>query len=119
MLGSQVMILELMPRLIPMESLKVSEALTKAFLKKGIQIETSVTVQRVESHDKGINIYLEGAKTLLADRVLVSVGRQLNTTAIGLEKTGVKVHENGLVAVNDKMQTNIPGIYAIGDIASK
>jgi dihydrolipoamide dehydrogenase len=119
MLGSQVTILELMPRIIPMESVGVSAALTKTFLKKGIQIETSVSVQRLESHENGVNIYLAGDKRLSADSVLVSVGRQLNTTAIGLEKIGVKVHENGLVAVNDRMQTNIPGIYAIGDIASK
>ncbi len=119
MLGSQVTILELMPRIIPMESLGVSAALTKAFIKKGIQIETSIAVQRLESLDDKVNIYLPGDRTLSADIVLVSVGRQLNTNAIGLEKTGVKVHENGLVAVNDRMQTNIEGIYAIGDIASK
>ncbi len=119
MLGSEVTILELMPRIIPMESTGVSEALTKAFLKKGIKIKTSVSVQGIDSREKGLFIRFLGEQPLEADCALVSVGRHLNTSGIGLEKTGVKVNENGLIAVNDKMETNILGIYAIGDIASK
>ena len=119
MLGSEVAIFELMPRIIPMESTEVSNALTKAFKKKGIKVETSAVVQGIEVQKNELTVRLADNKIHKADIALVSVGRQLNTSGIGLEKVGVKVHENGLIAVNERMETNIPGIYAIGDIASK
>lgn len=118
-LGVKVTILEMMPRIIPMEAEGVSAALTKAFKKKGISIETSVTVESIETKDAGIKVKLAGGKTVDADIALVSVGRKLNTNGIGLDKAGVLVQDNGFIKVNEKMETNVPNIYAIGDISSK
>lgn len=118
-LGVDVTILEMMPRIIPMESEAVSAALTKAFKRKDIKIETNAVVQGIEITKEGILAKLPGGKSVEGDIALVAVGRQLNIQGIGLDKAGVNLSENGLVAVNDKMETNIPGIYAIGDIASK
>jgi dihydrolipoamide dehydrogenase len=119
MLGVEVSILELMPRLIPMESISVSTALTKSFQKRGIKIETNVAVQALETLSQGLSIKMSGQRLLEADIVLISVGRSLNTSNIGLEYAGIKAEQNGMILVNDQMETKVPGIYAIGDIASK
>lgn len=117
--GVQVVILEMLPRILPMESKGVSEALSKAFQKAGIIMETGVKVEGIDKTSSGISARIAGGKTYDADIALVAVGRQLNTSAIGLEKAGVLVSENGMIPVSDKMETNVPGIYAVGDIASK
>lgn len=118
-LGVKVTILELLPRILPMEDSGVSDALTKAFLKKGITIKTGVNVAGIDKSKKGITAHLATGESFSADIALVSVGRSLNTQNIGLDKAGVVVNDNGIIPVNDKMETNVPGIYAVGDIASK
>ncbi len=118
-LGVEVTILEMLPRILPMEAESVSTALTKAFLNKGIAIHTGVTVEGIDTSGKGVNVKISGSKGIAADMALVAVGRKLNTANIGLEKAAVHVLDNGMVAVNEKMETSVPGIYAIGDIASK
>jgi dihydrolipoamide dehydrogenase len=118
-LGVEVTILELLTRLIPMEDAGVSAALTKAFQKKGVKIHTGVQVAGIDRPSKGVSVRLADGKTFEADVALVSVGRKLNTDNISLEKAGVIVKDNGMVPVDDKIETNVPGIYAIGDIASK
>lgn len=118
-LGVEVVILEMMSRIIPMEAEGVSNALTKAFQRKGITMETNAAVQAIDTSGKGVKISLGGPKSISADIALVAVGRQLNTSNIGLDKAGVIVQENGLIPVNEKMETNVPGVYAIGDISSK
>lgn len=117
--GVEVTILEMLPRLIPMEDESVSKALTKAFAKKGIKIETDVRVEKIEKTGKGVKALLAGGKAVEAEIALVAVGRSLNVSSIGLDKAGVLVQENGLVKVDDHMETTVTGIYAIGDIASK
>jgi dihydrolipoamide dehydrogenase len=118
-LGVEVTILELLPRLISTESQEISQALTRAFNKKGIKVETQVKVQKIERTATGIKATVEGGRTFEADCCLVAVGRSLNTQNNGLEKAGVLVQDNGMVVVNDKMETTVDGIYAVGDIASK
>lgn len=118
-LGVKVTILEMMPRIIPMEAEGVSATLTKAFKKKGIAIETSITVENIDTAGAGVKVKLADGRTVEADIALVSVGRKLNTNGIGLEKAGVLVQDNGFIKVNEKMETNIPNIYAVGDISSK
>lgn len=115
----KVTILEMLPRIIPMEDITVSEALTKAFQKKGIVIKTGVTVAGIDKSKKGITARLSNGETFEAEIALVAVGRALNTSSIGLDKAGVVINDNGLVSVDEHMETNVPGIYAIGDIASK
>jgi dihydrolipoamide dehydrogenase len=118
-LGVDVTILELLPRIISTEAQEISQALTRAFNKKGIKVETNVKVLKIEQRPTGIEAIVEGRRTFTADCCLVAVGRTLNTKDIGLEKAGVLVQDNGLIAVNDKMETSVDGIYAVGDIASK
>jgi dihydrolipoamide dehydrogenase len=114
-----VTILELLPRIISTETEKVSQFLTQSFLKRGIKVETNVKVTKVERQVEGVTVYVEDGRTFSADCSLVSVGRTLNTKGIGLEKAGVIVNDNGMIPVNESMETNIKGIYAVGDIASK
>ncbi len=118
-LGVEVTIIEMMPRIIPMEAEEVSDALAKAFTKKKIAIETNAAVEKIDTSGKGVVVELSGGKKIKADVALVAVGRKLNTTDIGLEKAGIAVLDSGIIPVNEKMETSTPGIYAIGDIASK
>ncbi len=118
-LGSKVTILELLPRIISTEAQEISQALEQAFRKTGIAVETNVKVLNVSSAEKGVSVAVEGGRTFEADCCLVAVGRALNTEKIGLEKTGVIVQENGMISVDERMETNVKGIYAVGDIASK
>lgn len=118
-LGVEITILELLPRLLPMEAEIVSQTLSKAFNKRGIKVETGVKVEKIEYVEQGVEVKVEGGKSFLAEMALVSVGRSLNTKDIGLEKAAVLVQENGIIPVNSKMETSTKGIYAVGDIASK
>lgn len=118
-LGVEVTILEMMPRIIPMEAEAVSKALDKALAHKGIHIETNVKVEGIDTAGTGVKVLLAGGKSISADMALVSVGRKLNTSEIGLDKAGISMLENGGIPVDKKMETSVPGIYAVGDIASK
>lgn len=117
--GVEVHIFEMMSSIIPMECPSVATALTNAFKKKGIHINTNALVQKVENKGTHVELVLAGDERLSADIALISIGRSLNTKGIGLENAGVLVHENGLIQVDDKMETTAQGIYAVGDIASK
>jgi len=118
-LGVKVTIIEMMPEILPMEPSSVSFALTKAFKKKGIALKTNAVVTAIEETSKGVAVKLSESEAAEAQIALVAVGRTLNTSNIGLEKAGVLLSESGMVLVDDKMETNVPGIYAVGDIASK
>lgn len=119
LLGVDVTILELLPRLLPMEEKNVAEALTKAFKKRGVKIHTGVQVAEISTTKSGIKAKLADDKSFDADIALVAIGRTLNTSNIGLEKAGIAPQENGLLRVDNHMETDVKGIYAIGDIASK
>lgn len=118
-LGVEVTILELLLRLLPMEDKGVSSALTKAFERKGIKIHTGIQVAKIDKNNNGISVHLADGQIFNADIALVSVGRLLNTSNIGLDKIGISVNPNGTIPVDEKMETIVPGIYAVGDIASK
>lgn len=117
--GVKVTILEMLPRILPMECASVSTALSKAFRKKGIQIQTGVKVLGIDKIPQGIKVQLDGHEPIEAEIALVAVGRSLNVQGIGLDKANIKLTDAGLISVNDKMETSTPGIYAVGDIASK
>lgn len=118
-LGVKVTLIEMLPTLIPMEAAGVAAALTKAFKSKGIDIHVNAAVKGIDTTPEGIVVQLAGGNSIAASIALVAVGRTLNTSQIGLEKAGVLVNDNGIIPVNNKMETNVPGIYAVGDIASK
>jgi dihydrolipoamide dehydrogenase len=112
----EVTILEALNDIVPTEAQNISATLRKSFESKGINIHTGVFVEGVEHCEEGIKVIVSGQEAFLADKVLVSVGRSLNTADLGLEKAGVSVTKQGAIETNERMETNVPGIYAIGDI---
>ena len=120
-LGTQVTILEMLPRIVPLEDEEVSTELEKSFRKQGIQIFTQARVEKSTKNSKGISLEYSSADGKLgrvdAETLLVAVGRSPNTQGIGLENSRVEL-ERGFVKVNGNMQTDEPGLYAIGDIVA-
>jgi dihydrolipoamide dehydrogenase len=117
--GTDVTIVELLPRAVPLEDEEISKALEKAFEKRGIKVMTSSQVKAAKKYEGGVGLTIEGkGKTteLQAEKVLLSVGRKPLTQNIGLEAAGVLADEKGYVRVNEFMETSVPHIYAIGDI---
>ncbi len=117
--GVKVIILEALPSIISLQGKAVSEALTRAFVKKGIQIQTGVMVTGIEKRDHGLTIQLKDKPPVTADIALICIGRTVNSTHLGLEKAGVLTTDRGAIVVNERMETNVPGIYAIGDVTGK
>ncbi len=115
-LGTEVTMVEMMPRAVSTEDPEISEILEKELKKKKIKLMTAVKVERVKGQHDGIHVYLADGKELVAEKLLVSIGRALNTENIGLEAVGIKKGARGEILVNEKMETNIEGIYAIGDV---
>jgi dihydrolipoamide dehydrogenase len=119
--GSKVTVLEMLPRAVPLEDEEVSAELEKSFRHQGIAIVTQAKVAKVAKTAKSVSVeYTVGdgkPQTLEAEVCLVAVGRAPNTANIGLEKTRVKL-ERSFVKVNGTMQTDEPGVYAIGDIVA-
>ena len=119
--GTQCTILEMLPRLVPVEDEEVSKELERTFRKQGIRCETGARVDSVQRGGAGVllHVTLSGGKQELieAEKLLVAVGRRPNTDRIGLEHTRVET-ERGFVKVNPYQQTAEPGVYAIGDIVA-
>jgi len=119
--GAEVTILEMLPRVVPLEDEDISAELDKAFRKKGIKIFTEAKVEAVRKDTKGASVTFKDkagkTQTLSAERILIAVGRKPNTENIGLEKAQAKL-ERGFVHVGPYMETAEPGLYAIGDIVA-
>ncbi|WP_315816296.1 FAD-dependent oxidoreductase [Paraflavitalea speifideaquila] len=116
-LGTKVTIVEFLPRIVPVEDEDISKELEKNFKKKGIDVLTNAEVTSVDTSGNGVKAKVKtatGEITLEADVLLSAVGVSANIEGIGLEETGVKT-EKGKIAVDKYYQTNVPGIYAIGD----
>ena len=114
-LGVNVVLVEMMPDIIPMESSVVSKALERAFKRKGIEIYTNANVKAIKYTDMGV--YVDMYNPVEADSALIATGRALNTEDLNLENAGVDIA--GSIVVNECMETNIAGIYAIGDVTGK
>jgi dihydrolipoamide dehydrogenase len=113
--GAEVTIVEGLPSLVPNEEPAVSKALERAFRKRGIDFKTGVRFSGVEQHESGVVVSLESGEKLEAELMLVAVGRGPNTAGLGYEEQGISM-ERGWVLTNERLQTNIPGVYAAGDI---
>jgi dihydrolipoamide dehydrogenase len=113
--GAEVTIVEGLPSLVPNEEPGVGKALERAFRKRGIDFKTGVRFSGVEQHENGVVVSLESGERLEAEIMLVAVGRGPNTAGLGYEEQGINM-ERGWVLTNDRLQTNIPGVYAAGDI---
>jgi dihydrolipoamide dehydrogenase len=115
---SEVTILEMLPRLVPVEDEDVSKELARVYRKRGINFHTSAKVEKVEKTKSGISVtFSVGGKEqkIEAEKILIAVGRKPRTENIGLEKTKIKP-DRGFIVTDSWMQTSEPGIYAIGDI---
>ena len=117
-MGTEVTVVEYMPRIVPVEDEEVSKQLERSFKKSGIKIMTSTEVTAVDTSGKGVKATVKtkiGEETLSADVVLSAVGIKTNIENIGLGDVGI-VTDRDKILVNDFYQTNIPGYYAIGDV---
>ncbi len=117
-MGTDVTVVEFMPNIVPNEDADVSKELAKIYKKKGMTIMTNSSVEAVDTKGTGCKVSVKTAKgmeTIECDVVLSAVGIQTNLENIGLESLGIKT-EKGKVVVDDYYQTNVPGVYAIGDI---
>ncbi len=118
-LGTQVTMVELLPRILPLEDEEVSGVMLRELKKRTVSVCTGTTVEKLDRQGGSLTATLKDGATLTADQVLVSVGRGLNSKGIGLERAGVQVGKRGEILVNSRMETNVPGIYAIGDVTGK
>jgi dihydrolipoamide dehydrogenase len=120
--GVEVTIVEMLPNILPLEDKEVSTELEKAFKKQGINVLTNHKVTSLEAKNGGVEVVVEAdgeTKSLAADQTLVSIGVKPNSQNLGLENVGVNLTDSGMVEIDDRMATNIPGIWAIGDVTGK
>ena len=113
--GSEVTIIEALPRLVPAEDEACSKALERAFRKRKIGFRTGVRFASATQDGDQVSVTLEDGTVLTADLLLVAVGRGPNTTDMGFEAQGVAM-DRGWVLTDDHLQTNVPNVYAVGDI---
>ena len=121
MYGVQVTIVEMLPRLVPNEDEDISAQLERAFERARIDFLTGAGVTAVDTSGSGVTVTVDkdgAAQTLECDKVLVAIGIQPNVEDLGLETVGIATDRTGII-VDDKMATNVAGIYAIGDVNGK
>jgi dihydrolipoamide dehydrogenase len=117
-IGTKVTLIEYMPNILPVEDEESSKTMEKIFKKQGIEIRTGTTVEKASVKGKEVEVVVskDGKKeTLVADVVLSAVGIEANIEHLGIEKVGIKT-ERGKVLVNEFYETNVSGVYAIGDL---
>ncbi len=119
-MGAEVTVVEVMPQILPVEDAEIAALARKRFEKQGIKILTGTKVTKVEKGADQVTATLEdgkgGTQTITADRLISAVGVVSNVEGIGLEKLGIKM-ERGIVVTDGLGRTNVPGVYAIGDVA--
>lgn len=113
--GVEVQIIEALPHLVPNEEESISKQFERAFRKRGIAFSLGVRFKSVTQDDQGVQVSLEDGTTYDADLLLVAVGRGPATQGLGFEEAGVKT-DRGFVLTDERLQTSVPGVYAVGDI---
>ncbi|ONM50010.1 dihydrolipoyl dehydrogenase [Nocardia donostiensis] len=118
--GSEVTIVELQDRLVPLEDKEIGAALGRSFAKRGITVLTGSTVESITGQD-ALRVTVGGprARELDADVVLMGVGRRPNTAELGLDAAGVATDERGFIPVDDQLRTGVEHVYAIGDVTGR
>jgi dihydrolipoamide dehydrogenase len=106
-------------RVLPLEDEEISTTMERELKKRGVVVMTGTTVEKLEQASQAVMASLKDGTTVTADKLLVSVGRGFNSRGIGLEQVGVQMGRRGEILVNESMETNVPGIYAIGDVVGK
>ncbi len=114
--GSEVTLVEMMPNAVSTEDAEISAILERELKKKKIRLLTNTSVEKVDVKKDGVSVQLSGGSVVDAEKVLVSIGRAVNSEGIGLEDIGVKKGARGEIIVDNRMQTNVDGVYAIGDV---
>ena len=120
--GVEVTIVEMLPRMVPLEDEEISAELARAFGKRKIKVMTNTRVQSIETNDKGVTVKVaapDGEKVLQAEQTLVAIGFKPNSGGLGLEEQGVTISSHGFIEIEERMSTNVPGIWAIGDVSGK
>lgn len=117
--GVDVTIVEMLPHLLPNEEPEVSKVLEKAYKRLGITVHTDTVVDSVTEKDGRLAVALNDGMVLGAEQVMVAIGFRPNSANLGLEEVGVKLSERGAIEIDGAMRTNIPNIYAIGDVTAK
>lgn len=119
-LGAEVTVLEALPVFLGAVDEQVAKEAHKAFTKQGLKIELGVKIESVKADKKGVTVAYANAKgeaqTLAVDRLIVSIGRVPNTTGLNAEAIGLKLDERGAIVVDDECRTNLPGVWAVGDV---
>lgn len=116
-LGTEIVMIELMDRMLPTEDSRVAKLMRSTFRKKGIDIRTETTVEEVlEYREDGIKVRLSSGDELEAEKLLVSIGRKFNSAGLGLKELAVEMDERGRIIVDQAMETTVDGIYAVGDV---
>lgn len=120
--GVDVTIVEMLPHILPNEDEEAAAELVKAFKKRDVKVMAGTRVLSVNKNKTGTSVVVEnekGKEALEADITLVAVGFKPNSQGIGLEEAGVELDKRGFVQIDDRMATNVPGIWAIGDLTGK
>ncbi|HWR58934.1 MAG TPA: dihydrolipoyl dehydrogenase [Thermodesulfovibrionales bacterium] len=115
-LGAEVTMVEQLPRAVATEDFEISEQLERELKKKQIRLFTGAEVAKVERREDGMHSFLSDGREIIAEKILVAVGRALNSENIGLEAVGVNKGPRGEIIVDEKMETNVKGVYAVGDV---
>jgi len=113
--GADVHIIEALPHLVPNEDEAISKQFERAYRKRGIEFTLGVRFQSVVQNENGVVVTLENGATIEADLLLVAVGRGPSTANLGFEEVGITI-DRGFVITNERLATNIPGVFAVGDI---
>lgn len=117
--GVEVTILEMLPHLLPNEEPEVSDVLEKAYKKLGVKFHVGVPVSALAKTDNGVKVSLEDGTEMEADQAMVAINFMPNVENIGLDAAGVELTERGAIAIDGSMRSNVPTIYAIGDVATE
>ncbi|MFB3097735.1 MAG: dihydrolipoyl dehydrogenase [Dehalococcoidia bacterium] len=119
--GVEVTLVELLPRLVPTEDAEISQQLERSFSRRGINIMTGAGVTGLEQSTDGLKVKVEKdgiEQSIPCDKVLVAIGVQPNSDGLGLEELGIET-SRGNIQIGDNMATNVPGVFAIGDVTGK
>ncbi|WP_003542373.1 dihydrolipoyl dehydrogenase [Desulfotomaculum nigrificans] len=118
-MGTEITMVEAAASILSIQDKDISRRMQTIFKKKKFNIKTNATIKKIEEVDGGVKAELENGDIITAEKALISIGRTLNTQNLGLAEVGVELGDRGQILVNDQMQTNIKGIYAIGDVVMK
>jgi dihydrolipoamide dehydrogenase len=118
-MGTQVQMVEVMPRILPLEDEEIAGLMLRELARRNVTVHCGTTVERLDLQAKPIQATFKDGQTVSVEKILVSVGRGFNTKGIALEDVGVQVGRRGEILVNERMETNVPGVYAIGDVVGK